>query len=307
MCVAGVFSLAFITVREGLRRRSFRFAILAVSCLLFSGCVPLRQPEEPTGPHFGILTYNVNFAQLGPGLAVKAIEQSNADIVCLQETTAAWERFLQPRLKARFAHMRFRHYPPGGGMAVFSRWPFEEVAFVPPKEGWWPGWVVNLHTPVGPVQLLHVHLRPSLSERGRFSLGSYYSTKRVRLREIQDLYTYLNPDLPTIVLGDFNEGDSGSAVRWLKKGGMIDALREFDRRTSTWRWRTTLITVRGRLDHILYSEHLYCLAARVVEGGGSDHSPVWAMFESAPQRQSALTRERAPLPKESQREVRTPP
>jgi endonuclease/exonuclease/phosphatase family metal-dependent hydrolase len=267
-----------------------RSTVVAVGCLVVSGCLPLRKPEEPSGPHFSALTYNVNWGAPGPDLAAKAIEQADADVVGLQETTPAWERLLRPRLGAAYPHMRFRHDAGAGGMAVLSRWPIQDVAFVRSKAGWFPGWIVRVETPVGPVQFLNVHLRPPVSERGSVGPGPYVSTKAVRKREIRELHARLESELPTIVLGDFNEDDSGSAVAWLKAQGMKDALREFDRRTNTWQWRTRYVTLRDRLDHIFYSSHLRCLSARVIKEGASDHFPLMALFESAPREQDDPTK-----------------
>jgi len=254
---------------------------LAVACAVTIGCRPVRKPEEPIGPHFSVLTYNVNVGGPSPDLAAAAIRNADADIVALQETSPAWEQLLMPRLGDRYAHMEFRHAGGAGGMAFLSKWPMGDGTYGRPEAGWFPGWVVEVQTPVGPVQFLNVHLRPPVSDRGSVGVGPYVSTKSVRLLEIQALHRQLEPGRPTVILGDFNEDDSGRAVGWLREQGMIDALREFDRRTNTRRWRTSYVTLRDRLDHILYSSGLHCLSARVVEAGGSDHYPVIALFQKA--------------------------
>jgi len=249
-------------------------AALALAC----GCVSTRKPEKPVGPHFRVLTYNVNFGGPRPDLAVRAIRVADADIVCLQETTPAWERYLVNRLKQTYPHAAFRHFGGAGGQAILSRFPVKELAYVLPTAGWFPGWIVEARTPLGPVQILNVHLRPAVSDTGTLSVGAYYSTKATRLDEIRWFYGVLKPDRPHIVLGDFNEGGSGRAVSWLRAQGMKNALQEFDRSTETWRWRTSVGTVRGRLDHILHAPRLHCFSARVVKGGASDHLPVVAVF-----------------------------
>lgn len=261
------------------------FLIFAVTGAL--GCRPLRKPQHPTGPHVAVMTYNVNFGGPRPDLAAAAICNANADIVALQETNPAWERCLRPRLEGQYPHVRFRHDGGAGGMAFLSKWPLREKGYGRPKAGWFPGWVVEVETPAGRVQFLNVHLRPPVSDRGSVGIGPYLSTKKIRLLEIQALHKQLEQGKPTIALGDFNEDDSGRAVAWLRRQGMIDALREFDRRTNTWRWRTSYVALRDRLDHILHSPELHCLSARVMNAGASDHLPLVAVFESAPRRQAA--------------------
>ena len=258
-------------------------AVAVPLVLLALGCVRLRRPEEPTGPSFTILTYNVNWGGPGPEQALAAIESLDADIVCLQETTSAWEQFLRPRLAPRYAHIRFRHTPqPGGGLAILSRWPFRDAGYVKARDGWFPAWIVHAQTPAGQVQLMNVHLRPPLDARYGSAVRSYFTTREVRLREVQELHAHLEQGMPTLVLGDCNEHDTSRALAWLGKQGLRDALRDFDRHTNTWRWPYGPITVRRRLDHILYSPQLYCCSARVVKAGASDHFPVVAVFQRAP-------------------------
>ena len=252
--------------------------LVLAALMLLCGCASIREPERPTGPHFAVLTYNVNFGGPRADLAAKAILSADADIVCLQETTPAWERYLHTNLKEMYPHILFRHFGGAGGLAVLSRLPVKEKAYVLPEAGWFPGWIVEAQTPVGPVQILNVHLRPAVSDRGSFTPSSYYSTKAVRLDEIRWFAARLNPKRAAIVLGDFNEDDSGRAVQWLRTSGMKDALREFDRSTDTWRWRTSVYTFRDRLDHILYTSQLHCFSAHVIKRGASDHLPVVAVF-----------------------------
>jgi endonuclease/exonuclease/phosphatase (EEP) superfamily protein YafD len=82
---------------------------------------------------------------------------------------------------------------------------------------------------------------------------------------------------PVIVLGDFNEGDGGRAVRLLRGRGFASALARRDPSTATWHWRTSLGTLGTRLDHILY-RGLSLKGAQVLPGAASDHFPVEAVF-----------------------------
>jgi len=259
-------------------RRAIAVTISLVAACAAAGCAATREFETPTGPHFTVLTYNVNWGGPGADLAVKAVQDSGADIVCLQETTPDWERYLRPRLEATYPHILFRHHGGAGGQAFLSKFTLKEIAYVRPSAGWFPGWIVEALTPVGRVQILNVHLRPALSDRGSVTPSAYYSTKSVRLTEIQGFHRRLDHKRPHIVLGDFNEDDGGRVITWLAEQGMTDALSQFDRSTPTWEWRTSLVTLRDRLDHIAYSRHLHCYGAKVIRAGASDHFPVLAVF-----------------------------
>jgi endonuclease/exonuclease/phosphatase (EEP) superfamily protein YafD len=268
------------------------FSFVRFSCFLslalFAACgcaPPVRQFEVPSGPSFALLTYNVNWGGPGAEQAVGVIEKADADIVCLQETNPAWERLLRSRLAARYPHMRFHHSPGAGGSAVFSKRPAEEIFYGIPRAGWFPCSIVRADTPVGPVQVAVVHLRPPLNPGGGFSLGAYFGTKTTRMEEIREIHGHIDPGLPVLFAGDFNEDEGGRAESFLLERGFTDALYEFDRDSITWHWETDkwyLGTLTDRFDHVVYMKPLHCLQARVITAGASDHYPVFALFEVRP-------------------------
>lgn len=257
---------------------------LAIICalllvLLPTGCRSVRAPEQPAVPHFRVMTYNVNWGQPTPQLAVDIIRRERPDIICLQETTPQWEKYLRGALAREYPHMSFRSSEgrAGGGLAFLSRTPISEVAYVPSDTGWFDGWVTQFGTPAGPIQILNVHLRPPVSDGGSWVSG-YFTTGDDRDRELQRFYGKTRRNVPLIVTGDFNDGEASGVVRWLQKKGMRNALPEFDRSTPTWQWQTSVLTLRRRMDHIVYAPELYCYGARVIPGGASDHFPVIATF-----------------------------
>jgi endonuclease/exonuclease/phosphatase family metal-dependent hydrolase len=266
-------------MRRGL---AIRGTLAAIGLLLAAACgcrPPLRAPEEPRGAHFSVLTYNVNYGGRRMDLGLAAILRARADIVCLQETSPGWERYLRPRLSGRYPHCLFRHASAAGGMAVFSRWPLREISWHRPPAGWFHGLTLRAGTPTGPVQILSVHLRPPLGSRGGVSPAAYQRTKSVRLAEITELEGRLDSNAPRIVLGDFNEEDNGRAVKFLTKKGYTDALGEFDRKSDTWHWRAGPVLLNRRFDHIVYSAGLHCCRAEVIRAGASDHLPVRATLQ----------------------------
>jgi endonuclease/exonuclease/phosphatase (EEP) superfamily protein YafD len=70
--------------------------------------------------------------------------------------------------------------------------------------------------------------------------------------------------MPTLVVGDFNEGTSGDAISWAANQLFRSALPEFLPTAQTWHWPVT----RG----------LAPLKAEVLNIGRSDHFPVRAVF-----------------------------
>jgi endonuclease/exonuclease/phosphatase (EEP) superfamily protein YafD len=248
------------------------------------GCKTVRHAQSPTGPHCSILTYNVNWGGPEPNLAAEIIKKSGAEIVCLQETTSAWEGFLRTNVANDYPFMDFRSSPNrmGGGLAFLSKTPMEEIAYVPSNTGWFDGWIRAFETDIGRIQVLNVHLHPQVGERGSWSIGGYLFTGDDRRKEVQRFSEALAPSTPKVVAGDFNDTDHGAPVKWLKKQGFTDALREFDRHSDTWEWHASLIHIRRRLDHIMFSPELSCCSAAVIHAGASDHFPVVATFENKP-------------------------
>jgi len=255
------------------------------------GCAGMRSVDTaadaaagtPDASRFSVLTYNVNWGCPQPDLAVGAIRDADADVVCLQETTPAWERHLRQGLSNVYPHMTFKHSSGAGGLAILSKRPFREVYYGRSVEGgWFPAWIVAAETPAGTMQLVNVHLRPPLADGGKVSVGAYLSTRDVRRAEIAQAARHVEPGLPTIYLGDFNENDGGRAVGFLRERGFTDALKVFDPRARTWEYRSASSPVKltGRYDHVLHSTSLRCLDARVIHSGASDHYPIVATFEN---------------------------
>jgi endonuclease/exonuclease/phosphatase (EEP) superfamily protein YafD len=252
---------------------------VATLSLLCAGCASTRAPETPPGRHLKLLTFNVNWGAPRPDLAIQAIRQSKADVVCLQETTPEWEQLLRRELSSEYPFMEFRQSKnrAGGGLAFLARKAGHEVAYVPSDTGWFDGWIKAFNTDAGTVQVLNVHLRPPVSDRGSFASG-YFGTGDDRLREMERFVAHVRTDLPLIVAGDFNDHERSPVVRWLEDRKMRNALPEFDRSTPTWQWRYRFVTFRRRMDHILYPPEVHCYSARVLPLGASDHFPVEAVL-----------------------------
>src|SRR5688572_7327118 len=184
---------------------------------LLCGCRATRTAQIPAAPHIRVLTYNVNWGAARPDLAADAIRRSGAEIVCLQETTPQWERYLRQALGRDYAFAEFRNSPTrmGGGLGFLAKVSAREVAYVPSETGWFDGWIMKFETVIGPVQVINVHLRPPVSDRGSWVSG-YLTTQDDRRREMERLYNVREMQTPTLVMGDFNDGESSAVVRWLE-------------------------------------------------------------------------------------------
>ncbi|MGC4118565.1 MAG: endonuclease/exonuclease/phosphatase family protein [Myxococcales bacterium] len=252
--------------------------VLGFSAHLASGCatVPLL-PAAADAPRLVVLTYNVNFGLEGDEAALEAIAAADADLVLLQETTPVWSQVLRERLGALYPHIAEVQRPAAGGQMVLAKQPFEVRETIPSPVKWFPALRLVAQTALGPVQVLNLHLHPPVSPSGSWVSG-YFTTGPVRREEVQAFTRGLEPGLPTILAGDFNEEARGDAIAFLKEGGARDAVSDHLGSAPTWRWPVGALTLRFQLDHVLYQGGLRPVDVQVLERGHSDHLPVKVTF-----------------------------
>ncbi len=239
-----------------------------------SSAEPLVAATSST-PRLRVMTFNVNFGVADRQSNIEAIADSGADLVLLQETTEASEDRFVDALSEIYPHVLFKACCNAGGLGILSKHPIAWDVYLEPEVGWFPAWLVEVDTPIGRVQALDVHLRPPVSDSGSW-LSGQFTTRKIRAQEIEAFTEALDPDLPTIVAGDFNEGEDGRAVQFLADKGMRSALPQVDPKAVTWHWPLKLGELTSMLDHIVYDARFVLLRAEVLERGDSDHYPVVA-------------------------------
>jgi endonuclease/exonuclease/phosphatase (EEP) superfamily protein YafD len=231
--------------------------------------IPALAPERLP---LRVMTYNVNYANPDPSASIDAIATADADLVMLQEVTAAWREALVTRLAVQYPYRAVRVVRASGGLAVLSKFPIEREELVAHAR-MRPAQRAVVATPLGAVQLLNVHLRPAI-DRGSWVRG-YFTTPPVRRREIEAHWRRMVDHLPTLAAGDFNEAPSGSAVGFVEKRGLV---RVRPRGPTSWRHETTvggrkIEVLRLDIDHVLVGG-LAIGDAEVLDVGTSDHRPV---------------------------------
>jgi endonuclease/exonuclease/phosphatase family metal-dependent hydrolase len=261
-----------MTVRN---RHIVTLLIIVLAC----GCAPLREAEfSPNGPHLKVVSYNVNWGFVQPENVADFLSEADADVICLQETHHRWEVFLRERLSEKYPHSVFEEWGGAGGIAIMSKYKLEEAKLIKPKSGWFPALLAEVRTPIGLVQFLNVHLKPPLSDEGKVRLSALYSTPNIHLKEIEEFVAKTDLTKPLVIAGDFNEDEGGKAIRWLNDKGFMDALSVYDTYSKTWEWEVSgAIKLKNRYDHIMLSNGLDCVGARVTKVNASDHMPVLAV------------------------------
>lgn len=261
-------------------------AALPIALALFAtGCIdgPMLTPRAPTPgvPHITVTSYNVNLDRYDDPDTVAAVGASDADIIALQEVNGPWREVLRATYHDRYPFMAFEGEA-SGGLAVLSKHPFEDLGVLTGFDGWHPAWHVVVDSPVGPLQMLQVHLRPPYSRRE--GVSSLLEVDETHLNEIRGFSATCADDIPTLVVGDFNEGVEGAAVGFLEDRGYLNALPAFRPGAETWRYEKSLYgQAVDTLDHVLFETNtLDPLNAYVKYIGNSDHYPVTVVLEPVP-------------------------
>ena len=241
----------------------------------------------PAGGELCVLTWNVLYLNTHHADTARLIGESGADIVCLQEVTPDLETALRRDLAGLYPAMVFDAVPrAGSGTAVLSKFAFEVSRRVPHPYGTLHAHRVRVRTPLGPVQVLNVHLTAPrvLSGTAVERLHAYSRTAAVRDRELRHFCGDLESGVPAIVAGDFNSLENESDIVYLKETlGLVDVYRILHPRRSdegtTWRAHGDDDTlIRARIDYIFASPDLAASEAAVLRSCASDHWPVRAVF-----------------------------
>jgi vancomycin resistance protein VanJ len=257
---------------------------LALVCCVLVACgeAPL-EPRDPTPgvAHYRFASYNVHFPEAGDRRTLDAIDEAQADVICLQEVNAEWQRSLVERFEHDYPNRLFHPLEGPDGLAFLSRYPLEDYGVYTVPEGWHPAWHVLVETPTGAVQVLNVHLRAIFDGGEGNPFASYVETQSDHRYELASYEGHLLDGVPNVILGDFNEGVDGDAIERLEDRGYRNALPLFHPGQPTWYGRSVGGQLELTIDHVLFDRAFAPLNAYVLTGGGSDHLLVVAHLEAA--------------------------
>lgn len=269
--------------------KQIKHTLLIIVFVCLSGCAHFKPYNYQLQPKvkntFRVTSYNVNWGQgirqiQDAPSVINAILKTHANIVLLQETTPFWEKIIRKNLRGQYPFIQFKHFPHAGGLAILSKQKFDTWFYGETSIGWHPVWIIVTKTAQGKVQIANVHLNPPLVSEGNLGIFAHavYTTGGKRRQEAKFIYAHLQKSLPTIIAGDFNEGDLGYAVKWLGKKGFSDATAVAKNRLHTWEWSIGWINFHDRYDRVFFNKSLTLHNFQVVHWGSSDHYPVVADF-----------------------------
>jgi endonuclease/exonuclease/phosphatase (EEP) superfamily protein YafD len=226
------------------------------------GCDAATSEDE-----ISIYTHNVWWRRGEPDAIARSIDESQADVIVLQEVSPELIDALgqHPLLADDY---RYRASEPSDvdttGLAVWSRFPISEAA-VEVLDPAAPLLRTTIDSPYGQFRLGAVHVSAPISGSGTEAWDA----------ELQQL-AGADTSSPALLVGDFNASEDHDQFRAILDAGWTDVHGPkgcgLD---ATWPeeriWPTIL-----QLDHVLVSDHFEVLAVEVGDNATSDHRPVTA-------------------------------
>lgn len=259
--------------------------VLLLSSAMAAAAGPASRPVQLT-----VATYNINYGVEAPrdmAEVARIIQQSDADVVGIQESSPALQAYLRKELAKTYPVIQFNPGQGAGSFGWLSRYPLENPRVIAHKEG--QGY---FNTPVATiklgeiaVQLVTVHLMPTLPHQGdtmRSMLARIMETDGVRDKEIHYIWSQLPAGGPMLVLGDFNSGSFMAAPAFLAGKNLIDSFAAVTKDADlipSWHWPASNGEYTYRLDYIFHSGEFKTKESRIIAAGPSDHYMVVSRME----------------------------
>ncbi|OGV40896.1 MAG: hypothetical protein A2X48_23210 [Lentisphaerae bacterium GWF2_49_21] len=230
---------------------------------------------------FTVSTYNLNYGNFNQKLIKTAIEGAGSDIVALQETNKDVEGFLGKTFTKQYQSVSFtgnRGKHPGERFGFLSKYAFESLNFIKPKDGIFGSYVAITAINGIKLQIVNVHLQPTRlsKEKGLTeNLALLAEADETHLKEIKNILDIIDKKLPTIVLGDFNSMSFFKTCNYMKENGYIDCvagLSENPDMMHTWSWKLKNgYELPARIDFIFCNDAFVPKNMKIDKETGSDH------------------------------------
>lgn len=261
-----------------------RLAVLLVVAFLHA--------TDACGQSIRIATYNLNWGNRRGDQVLDAIATADPDLICFQETTVQSEGFLRDRLSESHPHF---HSIGHEGRYAAERFAFAskieltDLSFAPPTAGLFGFYSARLRLADDTLHVIGVHLAPFQVRRGGGigdAMTALSRTEEIHAIETAAVLKEVDPQVPTVIVGDFNSLSTFHAPKELAEFGFIDAYASVHKDADahpTWHWPTRPLPLALRIDYIFHTKHFTTTEAAVIRREGSDHSLVLAELELAEQ------------------------
>lgn len=225
----------------------------------------LNQPhagQSPQTPSQRIVLINVNAHSGNPERVARFLQQSDPDILILQEVSSRWSPLISS-LQESYPHTTIRFREDNFGIALLSKLPIDtsNIVFIGSAEV--PSIIARLKIdPQHTLHLLATHPLPPIG-KALFSL---------RNEQLSQLPAYIPANAPVILIGDLNTTPWNSFFKQLvTESGLMDSSSGKGFQPT---WPNTIQLLRIPLDHCLHSPDITLLNREIGPDVGSDHFPL---------------------------------
>ena len=240
--------------------------VWAVVCSPGGGSTP-PVAAAAAGPEWSALSFNVGDFRTRPEDVVRAVLDSKADLIALQELSLEQARAIASACAADFPYQAlFPHGPEGRGL--LSRTPLSDVRF---EQGESHRRQLFARVAVGGgfIEVAAVHLSVLAAIRGAAESSAAHLIA----------WAATPGGHPRLLLGDFNSTPTSGVSTALKNAGLIDAFDACGPGAGftfpvAGRYNGLPLPPFLRLDQAWCSADCQVLEARVAADGGGDHLPL---------------------------------
>jgi len=238
--------------------------------VVVSGCDTKPAPPSAWGPPTRTIrfaSYNTFKSNRGRDAILADIRSKSPDIVLLQEVPTELPEETARQLGMHHAFRKHVNYP-SEGIAIYSRWPLENVAAVVDDAGRTCGLFADLQVDGRAFTVASVHLQAT----SKASVGNVLWSERVRGEELSLIRQAWKDrgSHPIVIAGDFNQVPIGSNYSKMTVG-LKDALMWIGKPSPTLGEGKA----RVRVDYFLCSQEWRPIDGGVVESAASDHDMIW--------------------------------
>jgi endonuclease/exonuclease/phosphatase (EEP) superfamily protein YafD len=231
---------------------------------LLAGRASAHEPIAPTcsGDPLRVVTVNAWFMNDDRAALVGWLNRTDADIIALQEITPQWVTALEP-LARRYPYRKFMPRDDPYGIALLSRWPFDDVQAVDFAEDGPPSLVAEVEVRGRQLQVIVLH--PPWPVTPRLQVARDRALQRAAALA-------LTQPASTVVLGDLNLTPYAPAFgRFVSESGLRDAFAG-----GAWRptWQVGFWPLALPIDHVLVPPGSCITATQIGPDVGSDHRPL---------------------------------
>jgi len=270
----------------------YAFVIVMIGCFIFQGTkiypyttlseVEVGQSNITKGRDLRVYTANVLQKNKNTKAILSEINEHNPDIILLMETNTRWKNEVHPTLSSEYPFQVLHPLDNTYGILLYSKLELlqPELRFLVDKEI--PSIASKIKLRSGDVvQFYAIHPTPPMPQHNPQSSDrdTEMMTTAFQCKKNND------SDIPTIVMGDFNDvAWSATTSLFRKVSGLLDPrigrgfYNTFNAKNRLMRWP---------LDHLFVSPHFRIETLKTGENIGSDHFATFSILSFEPERSEA--------------------